>query len=145
MRLYQYDPWSLMDQLRSEMSRFAEGRDGGEAASNIATSDWAPAVDILEKEDGYVLIADIPGVEPDGIEINMENGCLSIRGERPLNGEDRKAYKRIERPRGTFYRRFSMPDSADASRISARSRNGVLEITIPKHEKMQARRISVEH
>lgn len=144
MRLYQYDPWSLMDQLRSEMSRLAEGRDGGEAGSNIVTSDWAPAVDILERDDRYVLTADVPGVEPGQIEINMENGCLSIRGERPLNGDDRKAYKRIERPRGTFYRRFSMPDSADASRISAKSRNGVLEITIPKQEKLQPRRIAIE-
>lgn len=143
MRLYQYDPWVLLDQIRNEVGRLAPG--DGETGSNIATSDWAPTVDILEHEDRYVLLADIPGVEPGEIEINMENGCLSIRGERPLQDEDRKAYKRIERPRGTFYRRFSMPDSADAGRISARSRNGVLEVTIPKHEKLQPRRIAIEH
>lgn len=145
MRLYQYDPRSLMEQLRNEMSRLAESRDGAEAGSNIVTSDWAPAVDIQEHDDRYLLVADIPGVDPENIEINMENGCLSIRGERQTNGDDRNAYKRVERPRGTFYRRFSMPDSADAGRISARSRNGVLEITIPKHEKLQARRINIEH
>jgi HSP20 family protein len=143
--LYQYDPWNLMDQLRGEMSRFAEGRNGAEAGSNIVTSDWAPAVDIQELDDRYVLVADIPGVDPNDIEINMENGCLSIRGERRAESEDQKTYKRTERPRGTFYRRFSMPDSADAGKISARSRHGVLEITIPKHEKLQARRITVEH
>lgn len=143
MRLYQYDPWSLMDQFRREIGRMAEGQDASEPASNIATSDWAPAVDIREKEDAYVLYADVPGIEPDRIEINMENGCLSIRGERALN-EERDQYKRVERPRGNFYRRFSMPDSADASRITAKSRNGVLEITIPKHEKLQARRITIE-
>lgn len=143
MRLYQYDPWNLMDQFRREIGRLAEGQDGGGPASNIATSDWAPAVDIQEKEDAYVLYADVPGVDPERIEVNMENGCLSIRGERAPN-DDREPYKRIERPRGTFYRRFSMPDSADASKVTARSRNGVLEITIPKHEKLQARRISIE-
>ncbi len=145
MRLYQYDPWNLMDQLRNEMGRLAEGRNGAEAGSNIVTSDWAPAVDIQEQDDHYLLVADVPGVDPADIEINMENGCLSIRGERKIPSDDGKNHKRIERPRGTFYRRFSMPDSADAGRISARSRNGVIEITIPKHEKLQARRITIEH
>lgn len=142
MRLYQYDPWSLMEQLRSEMGRIVEK--AGEPASNIVTSDWAPTVDILEKEDRYVLFADLPGVEPERIEIDMENGCLSIKGERPIEEGERREFKRLERPRGTFYRRFSMPDSADATRISARSRNGVLEVTIPKQERLQARRIAVE-
>lgn len=145
MRLYQYHPWNLVDQLRSEIGRFAEGRSDAEAGSNIVTSDWAPAVDIQELDDRYILVADIPGVDPGDIEINMESGCLSIRGERRVDSEDPKTLKRSERPRGTFYRRFSMPDSADAGKISARSRNGVLEITIPKHEKLQARRIAVEH
>lgn len=145
MRLYQYHPWNLVDQLRSEIGRFAEGRNDAEAGSNIVTSDWAPAVDIQELDDRYILVADIPGVDPSDIEINMESGCLSIRGERRVDSEDPKTLKRSERPRGTFYRRFSMPDSADAGKISARSRNGVLEITIPKHEKLQARRIAVEH
>jgi HSP20 family protein len=132
-----------MDQLRNEMlNRVATVE--GNGGSYVATSDWAPAVDIQEQDDRYVLLADVPGVEPDSIEINMENGCLSIKGERPLSREDEKAYKRLERPRGTFYRRFSMPDSADPSRITARSRNGVLEITIQKQEKLQPRRIAIE-
>jgi HSP20 family protein len=145
MRVYQYDPWNIMDQFRREIGRMVEARDGDETASNVVTSDWAPAVDIQEKEDRYVLFADVPGVDPDHIAVDMENGCLSIRGERVTAGaEDRREYKRLERAGGTFYRRFSMPDTADASRITARFSNGVLEITIPKHEKLQARRITVE-
>jgi HSP20 family protein len=144
MRVYQYDPWTIMNRFSREFGRLAEAQDSDEATSNVVTSDWAPAVDIQEKEDRYVLFADVPGVDPAQIEVNMENGCLSIRGERSPNGEDRRDYKRIERPRGAFYRRFSMPDTADASRITARFDKGVLEITIPKHEKLQPRRIAIE-
>ncbi len=144
MSLLHSDPWSLLEQMRNEINRLAETRESGDEGSNIiATSDWAPPVDILERDDAFVILADIPGVDPADIEINMENGVLSIKGQR-LNQEDRKAYKRAERAQGTFYRRFSMPDTADPERITARSKLGVLEITIPKQEKVQPRRISVE-
>ena len=144
MSLLHSDPWSLLEQMRNEINRLAENRESGDEGSNIiATSDWAPPVDILERDDAFVILADIPGVDPADIEINMENGVLSIKGQR-LNQEDRKAYKRAERAQGTFYRRFSMPDTADPERITARSKLGVLEITIPKQEKVQPRRISVE-
>jgi HSP20 family protein len=144
MRLVQYDPWSLMDQLRNEVLGRLASVNGTEGNSYVATSDWAPAVDIQEHEDRYVLFADVPGVEPGDIEISMENGCLSIKGERPFNQEERKSFKRLERPRGTFYRRFTMPDSADPNKITAKSHNGVLEITIRKQEKLQPRRITIE-
>jgi HSP20 family protein len=75
----------------------------------------------------------------------MENGVLTLRGERKWQTEEEKeGYKRVERARGTFYRRFSLPDTADAEKISAKSKNGELFITIPKHEKVQPRKISVE-
>lgn len=144
MRVYQYDPWSLLDQFRNEMNRLSEAREGTGEGSYIATSDWAPAVDIMEQDDRFVLLADVPGINPEDIEIDMDNGVLSIKGARPLDERERDSFKRIERPRGTFYRRFSMPDTADAEKVSARSRNGVLEITIPKHEKVQPRRIAIE-
>ncbi len=144
MTLFNYEPWSLLEQMRNEINRLAEGRDSGDEGSNIiATSDWAPPVDIIERDDAFVILADVPGINPADIEINMENGVLSIKGERLVN-EDRKGYKRMERARGTFYRRFSLPDTADPERVTARSRFGVLEITIPKLEKTQPRRISVE-
>jgi HSP20 family protein len=92
-----------------------------------------------------VLLADIPGVDPKDIEITMEKGILCIKGERRTESrEELEGFKRIERARGTFYRRFSLPDSADAERISARGRDGVLEVVIPKQEKVQPRRITVE-
>ncbi len=144
MTLFNYEPWSLLEQMRNEINRLAESRDSGDEGSNIiATSDWAPPVDIIERDNAFVILADVPGINPADIEINMENGVLSIKGER-LADENRKGYKRMERARGTFYRRFSLPDTADPERVTARSRFGVLEITIPKLEKTQPRRISVE-
>ena len=106
---------------------------------------WTPAVDIKEEEQGFVIYADIPGVSPEDIEITMENGVLTIKGERSVEhteGDD-KSYKRVERVYGSFYRRFALPDSADAERISASGKNGVLEVIIPKKPVAQPRRIEV--
>ncbi len=143
MSLIHYEPWALLEQMRNEINRLAESRESDEGGNVVATSDWVPPVDIIEQDNAFVILADVPGVDPGNIEINMENGVLSIKGERP-GSEDRRGLKRVERARGTFYRRFSLPDSADPEGITARSRFGVLEITIPKVEKIRPRRISVE-
>ncbi|HFQ13754.1 MAG TPA: Hsp20/alpha crystallin family protein [Gammaproteobacteria bacterium] len=145
MTLVRYEPWNLLNQFRRELDRFYETPAEGDETSSIATSDWIPAVDIKETDKAFEIHADIPGVDPKDIDVHMENGILTIKGERNTeNKEEREGYKRIERSRGTFYRRFSLPDSADADKISAKSNHGVLEITIPKQEKVQPRKISVE-
>ena len=144
MTLVRYDPWNMFDQIRKEMDR-ALTREGDESGS-VVTSDWTPAVDIREDDNGFTIVADIPGVDPKDIDVHMENGMLTIRGERESEKkEEKEGYKRIERSYGSFYRRFSMPDSADADKIKAESKNGVLQITIPKQEKVQPRKISVNH
>ncbi len=102
-------------------------------------------MDIKEENDRYLLQADIPGVDPKAIEIIAEGGVLTIRGDRPGETRDSRAgYSRIERPCGTFYRRFHLPDTADLAQISARSTNGVLEIGIPKLTHTLSRTIKVE-
>lgn len=142
MALMRYEPWSLLNQLSRELERL---QDGGSSEEPAITADWSPAVDIREEPDGYVLHADLPGVDPKDIEVNMENGVLTIRGERQHESkEEGKNYKRVERVRGTFFRRFALPDTADSDNISARCQNGVLEVRIPKQAKVQPRRISVE-
>ncbi|HJP36707.1 MAG TPA: Hsp20/alpha crystallin family protein, partial [Gammaproteobacteria bacterium] len=93
----------------------------------------------------FVITADVPGVEPDDIEITMEHGILTIKGERAEERNvEHKGFRRVERVSGSFYRRFSLPDSANAERITAQGKNGVLEIVIPKGEKAKVRRISVK-
>ncbi|MDN3516826.1 Hsp20/alpha crystallin family protein [Aquisalimonas lutea] len=142
-----YEPWSVLSQLSNEMNSLF-GTPAGQAAadpSNMATSDWAPAVDIQEEKDRYVIQADVPGVKPDDIEVQMENGILTIKGERSAEDvQEGNGYKRVERVRGSFHRRFTLPETADAENITATSRNGVLEVVIPKQEKVQPRRITVQ-
>jgi HSP20 family protein len=109
------------------------------------SSDWTPAVDIVEEKDRYVLRADVPGVKPEDIAVNMENGVLSVSGERfDESTEEAQGMRRVERVSGKFYRRFNLPDTADAEEISARSANGILEVVIPKQPEVKARRITVE-
>ena len=107
--------------------------------------DWIPAVDIFEKQDRFVVRADIPGVNPADIDVNMDAGILSVSGER--HAEDRSdvdGVSRYERATGRFSRRFTLPESADADGVKASSANGILEISIPKLPAVQARRITVE-
>ena len=145
MSLVRYEPWNLLNQLQGEMSRMFDTNRFGDDGSPLATSDWVPAVDIKEEDDRYIIHADVPGVEAKDIEVNMEDGILSIRGERKYeNEEEREGYKRVERVRGNFYRRFSLPDGADADAISAKTKDGVLEIVIPKQTKVMPRRIEVQ-
>ncbi|MBA1145816.1 Hsp20/alpha crystallin family protein [Ectothiorhodospiraceae bacterium WFHF3C12] len=133
--------------VQSELSRlfdsplFDLARDG----STVETSQWVPSVDIREEQNRFVVEADIPGVKPEDIEVTMENGVLAIRGERRHEQtEDEGGYRRVERARGVFYRRFALPESADPDNIKARGENGVLKIEIGKQEKAQSRRIPVE-
>ena len=106
---------------------------------------WVPAVDIVEEKDRFVLRADVPGVDPADIDVSMDNGVLTVTGERQAPGRSEDAsVQRVERVSGRFSRRFSLPDTTDAEGITAQSRNGMLEISIPKLPEVQARRISVE-
>lgn len=142
MNMMRYEPWSLLDQMRREMDRAMDTRTA--EGSSVATSDWAPAVDIKEDAESFLIVADIPGVDPKDIEVHMDNGVLTIKGEKESEKKDeREGYKRVERSFGSFYRRFSLPDTADPNGISARSNNGVLEVRIAKQERVQPRKISV--
>ena len=148
MNIIQYDPWRRIQQMQREMGTMFDRRlDADNDSATMATSDWVPAVDVKEEDSRFLIIADVPGVEPDNIELHMENGMLSIKGERhEEHEEEKKGYKRVERIHGSFHRRFNLPDTADAENISAKSRNGTLEISIPKREALaQTRRITVEH
>ena len=113
--------------------------------SNVATSQWTPRVDIREDETRFVIFADIPGVDPASVEIHMDKGVLTIKGERAAEAkEEGKRWSRVERAHGGFHRRFALPDSADADGITATGKHGVLEISIPKKAESTPRRIQVQ-
>ena len=101
-------------------------------------------MDIKEEQNRFVIHADIPGVSPENIDVSMEKGVLTIKGEKETEAKSEKeGYKRVERIYGSFYRRFSLPDTADNEAINAKSQNGVLEIVIPKREAEKPKKISV--
>jgi HSP20 family protein len=128
MSLVRFEPWSLVDRINRDSHRT-----------------WVPAVDIFEEKERFVVRADVPGVNADDIEINMENAVLTVSGER--NNADRSDFEgvsRVERVSGRFLRRFTLPETADADAIKATSSNGILEISIPKQVVVKPRRITVE-
>jgi HSP20 family protein len=147
MNVTRFEPWSLINLLHQDLDQIAGRRFGVVGSDNNGSSvaDWVPAVDILEEKERYVLRADVPGVKPEDIDVNMENGVLSVSGERHQeSSEEAKGMRRIERVSGKFYRRFNLPDTADAEEISARTANGILEVVIPKQPEVRARRITVK-
>jgi HSP20 family protein len=147
MNLTRYDPWRSLDDWRQEMDRMFHPllhRDTD--TSHLIGGDWTPAVDIKEEDDRFIIHADIPGVKPEDIEITMENGVLSMRGERKFEEtEQDKDFMRVERSHGVFYRRFSLPEYTNSEAIEAIGKDGVITITIPKTEEKKPKRIEVTH
>jgi HSP20 family protein len=117
---------------------------GNNDESSVVTSQWMPRVDIHEEAHQFVIYADIPGVDPQAIEVQMDKGLLTIKGERNAEStSETERYSRVERMHGSFHRRFALPDSADAEGITASGANGVLRIVIPKKPESTPRRIQV--
>jgi HSP20 family protein len=144
MNLTRFEPWSIVDLLHRDLDRLS-GRRLPVTDPDGAVTDWVPAVDIIEEKDRFVLRADVPGVEPKDIEVSMDAGVLSLSGQRYEEARSEDAgMQRVERVSGRFFRRFSLPDTADAEGVKAQSRNGILEVTIPKQPEVRARRIEVE-
>jgi HSP20 family protein len=146
MSITRYTPRSqqvgFQDELKQVFERFFGEGEGDQ--SNVVTSQWMPRVDIKEENERFVIFADIPGVDPNDIEIHMDKGILSIKGERRNETrEENERFSRVERSHGVFYRRFALPDSANPDGISASGNHGVLEISIPKRPETTPRRIQV--
>ena len=144
MNIARFEPWTFVDLLHRDLDRLVgDRRTAGDEQSPVA--DWVPAVDIVEEKDRFVLRADVPGVRIEDIEVSMDNGILSISGERHAIARDEESgVQRIERATGRFLRRFTLPETANADGIAAKSANGILEVSIPKAPEIQARRITVE-
>jgi HSP20 family protein len=138
MTIVSYEPWALVGRLQRHFER-AQGE-----SADSATVSWIPHVDIHEEDQRFVVAADLPGVERKDIDITADKGVLTLKGERRSEKKSAKdGYERVERATGTFLRRFTLPESADAEAIQATLVNGVLEVSIPKRPQEQPRRISV--
>lgn len=128
--------------VRQAFERFFQNDESD--GSNVVTRQWAPRVDIKEEDQRFVIFVDVPGVDPATIDVSMEKGILTIKGERAVErNAQTDRFTRVERVHGSFHRRFTLPDSADADTISATGKHGVLEIVIPKKAEKAPRRITI--
>ena len=108
------------------------------------TTAWAPALDISERKDAYLVTVEVPGVEPEDLDITMEDGLLTIKGERQFTSESsEQQFHRVERRYGAFRRSITLPAQVQADHIEATFDNGVLQIVVPKAEEAKPKRIQV--
>jgi HSP20 family protein len=142
MTITKYDPFAELD-VPTGVRLFQDAVN--RMFSEPAARPWAPAVDVLETENELVLKADLPDVELKDIDIQIERGTLSIKGERKFERVEGKGtgYHRIERSYGEFQRFFSLPDTVDAEQVKAEYKSGVLTVTLPKKEVAKPRTIKV--
>ncbi len=144
MNITRFEPWTMLDMLHRDLDRLV-GHRGPRGNGENSVADWVPSVDIIEEKERFILRADVPGVRTEDIDISMDSGVLSVSGERHAEERSEESgVQRIERSSGHFFRRFTLPETADADSVSARVKDGVLEVSIPKRPEVQARRIAVE-
>ena len=147
MNVTRYEPYGVFQRVHSDLNRLF-GDYFTDATPSVtrakATTNWSPAVYIKEEDDRYVIIADVPGVPLENIDITVDDGVLTVKGTRDwADSEEKDGFKRVERARGTFTRRFSLPDNANQETVEASGKDGVLQVVIPKQEKAQPRRIPI--
>ncbi len=143
MAIAKYDPLNVslfaptsFRMLEDTLNRFF--------AEPASSRPWSPAVDIRETENELILKADLPEMKLEDLDIELENGTLTLKGERKFEKTDNdRGYHRIERSYGSFVRAFSLPEYADGDKVAADYKDGVLTITVPKKEVAKARAIKV--
>ena len=146
--LTHWNPFKEMDDLQKHLNNLftlQSPRGGNPQDENSAVTRWAPLVDITEDDKEYVIKAELPEVQRPEVKVTVENGVLSITGERKFEKEEKgRKYHRIERAYGNFTRSFTVPEDADDSKVSAEFKDGLLTVRLPKSEKARPKTIEVK-
>jgi HSP20 family protein len=143
MPIMKYKPFAELDDLGTGLRLFQDTVN--RLLSEPTSRPWAPPVDIFETDNELYLKADLPGVDMKDIDIQLENGTLTLRGERKYENESKEGgYHRIERSYGSFARYFDLPDTVNPEGVKADYKNGVLTVTLPKKEVAKPRQIKVQ-
>jgi HSP20 family protein len=145
MAIVRWEPFRDMLSAQRDFDRLFRGTFGSAMGDGEAsTRTWAPPVDIYENGDNLVLKAELPGINPDGVEIRVEDNTLYLKGERKFDKEVKEQnYHRVERAYGTFTRTFSLPNSIDSDKVAANYHDGVLTLTLPKKEEAKPKTIKI--
>ncbi len=143
-----WDPFKELEEMNARLSslfgRLPVRKEGGKEEA-MTVAEWAPLVDISEDDKEYVIKAELPELKKEDIKVSVQNDVLTISGERKYEKEEKnKKFHRIERAYGSFTRSFSMPDDADAGKISADVKDGVLKVHLPKSEKAKPKSVEVK-
>ena len=142
-----WNPSREMEELQNQLSNLygrTPARLGDAKEESITVGEWAPLVDITEDEKEYIIKTELPEVKKEDVKVTVENGLLTIVGERKFEKEENKKYHRVERAYGRFVRSFVVPDSVDADKLSAEFKDGVLKVHLPKGEKAKPKQIEVK-
>ena len=145
MTIVRWEPLRELSSLQSEMNRlFNSAFDAPSGASGAALRRWVPAMDLVETGEQFLLRADLPGMSEEDIEIELEDGTLTVSGERKSEHESKgEGYHRVERAFGAFSRSLTLPQGVDPAAVTASFDRGVLEVSIPKPEERKPRRIEI--
>lgn len=145
MTVVRWNPVNEMLNLQREFNRFFNGMPARpERDEDYDSAVWSPMADITEDADSYELTFDIPGMQRENIQMQFTDNTLKISGERKSVEENKDATcHRIERVSGRFYRSFTFPTQVDSNKISAKYKDGVLTVTVPKAEEVKPRQISI--
>src|SRR2546423_11529406 len=140
--LTRWEPLEMED-VQTRLSKFSGSRGNGH--DDITLADWAPLADITEDDKEYVIKAELPDVKKEDVKVTVENGVLTIAGERKFEKEEtKKKYHRVERAYGSFVRSFALPDLADPDKVKAELKDGMLMVHVPKSERAKAKQIEVK-
>ena len=146
--LTRWNPFKEMEEMQNRMARLfglAPARITEGEKEMMTVSEWAPSVDITEDDKEYLVKADLPEVNKEDVKVTVEDGVLTITGERKFEKEEKdKKYHRIERSYGNFLRSFTLPDAADGGKVSAEFKDGVLKVHLPKTEKAKPKAVEVK-
>lgn len=134
------DPVSEFDRLQRELNRWF---DVGFDNRGLFDKSLAPALDLVENNDGYTLYVDLPGVDKKDIELTVENNLLTLKGTKKEEASEDKRFFRRETWTGSFRRTISLPQAADSEKVQAELANGVLRVTVGKKEELKPRQIAV--
>ncbi len=146
MSLIQWDPFRELKDVSSRLNRiFGQAPARTESGNELlAMADWAPSVDISETDNAYLIKGEIPGVKKEDVKVNIQEGMLTIQGERKQEKEVKgKKLHRIECSYGSFMRSFRVPDDADKNKVKAEFKDGMINVTLPKSGKAKSKAISV--
>ena len=146
MNIVKWDPFVELEDVSKQLNRiFGRFPARSEPARELlATADWAPSVDIAETETAYLIMSEIPGVNREDVKVNIENGMLTMSGERKQEKEEKgKKFHRVERSYGSFMRSFRLPDNVDEAAVKAEFKDGMLNVTLPKSTQAKAKSTNV--